>query len=59
MGVAGEILCQEKDRIPGDGDVGIDEEVVRDLLDGKCLGQKKGSGGCKWGCNHHLGALSV
>ena len=30
-------LEQEK---PGDGNIGIDEEVVRDLLDGEGLGQK-------------------
>ena len=30
-----------------------------DILDGKCLGQKKWGGGCKWRCYHHLGALGV
>ena len=30
-------LAQER---PGDGNIGIDEEVVRDLLDGEGLGQK-------------------
>ena len=49
----------EQEERPGDRNIGIDKEVVRDLLDGKGLGQMKGSGSSKWRCYNHLGARGI